>query len=122
MPALKNHEEKMYWLTVIIRAFKLNDVYEHMIEQGIKGMTVTEVRGFGSHKSIPETYRGNTYTIPFVPKVKIELAVAAEDLERVIEGIIDSAKTGSPGDGKIFVSKLEQAVRIRTNEVDLDAI
>jgi len=112
----------LYWLTAIVRPFKLNDVYEKLIENGIGGMTVTEVKGFGSQRANTEVYRGNAYSNDFIPKVKIEIAVGDDSLERIIESIIESAKTGKPGDGKIFVSQINQAYRIRTNEIDLDAI
>lgn len=112
----------MYWLTAIVRPFKLNDVYEKLIENGIGGMTVTEVKGLGSQRANTEVYRGNTYSNDFIPKIKIEIAVGDDYLDGVIESIVESAKTGKPGDGKIFVSKINQAYRIRTDEIDLDAI
>lgn len=112
----------MYWLTAIVRPFKLSDVYERLLSDGVGGMTVTEVKGFGNQRADTEIYRGNAYTSRFVPKVKIELAVSEKDLERVVQSIVESSQTGSPGDGKIFVYKLEQALRIRTGEVDLEAI
>lgn len=115
-------EHILYWLTAIVRPFKLNDVYDKLIEEGIGGMTVTEVKGLGSQRSNTEVYRGNTYSNDFIPKMKIEIAIAEEALEGIIECIIQAAKTDKPGDGKIFVSKIDQAVRIRTNEIDLDAI
>ena len=112
----------MYWLTAIVRPFKLNDVYDQLVEEGIGGMTVTEVKGLGSQRANTEVYRGNSYSHDFIPKMKIEIAVSEDALERVIDTIVNSAKTGKPGDGKIFVSKIQQAYRIRTNEIDLDAI
>jgi len=112
----------LYWLTAIIRPFKLNDVYNRLNEEGIGGMTVTEVRGHGVQPANKEMYRGNSYSNDFIPKMKIEIAVSEDDLDRVIESIIQSAQTGKPGDGKIFVAKIQQAYRIRTNEIDLDAI
>ncbi len=112
----------MYWLTAIVRPFKLNDVYNRLVDEGIGGMTVTEVRGLGSQRATTEVYRGNTYSNDFIAKMKIEIAVSEESLDSVIESIVESAKTGKPGDGKIFVSKIQQAYRIRTNEIDLDAI
>ena len=112
----------MFWLTAIVRPFKLSDVYERLLSDGVGGMTVTEVKGFGNQRADTEIYRGNTYTSRFVPKVKIELAVCEKDLEQVIQSIIEASKTGNPGDGKIFVYKLEQTLRIRTGEVDLEAI
>ena len=112
----------MYWLTAIVRPFKLSEVYEHLIDSGVGGMTVTEVKGFGNQKSNTEMYRGNEYTSRFLPKVKIELAVSKANLEQAIQTIVDASKTGRPGDGKIFVFKLENAIRIRTGEIDLEAI
>ncbi|MGX5174933.1 P-II family nitrogen regulator [Aliikangiella sp. IMCC44653] len=112
----------MYWLTTIIRPFKLSDVYDKLIQDGINGMTITEVKGFGNHKAVPEIYRGNTFTSRFVPKVKIEMAVTKADLNRVIQSIVDVSHTGSPGDGKIFVWELAHSLRIRTREIDLKAI
>ena len=112
----------MFWVTAIVRPFKLSEVYEKLISDGVGGMTVTEVKGFGNQRADTEVYRGNTYTSRFVPKAKIEIAVSEDDLERVLQSIIDASKTGSPGDGKIFVWKLEQAIRIRTTEINADAI
>ncbi len=112
----------MYWLTAIIRPFKLNDVYDKLIDEGIGGMTVTEVKGLGSQRASTGVYRGNSYSNDFIPKIKIEVAVSEDALDKIIDAIVDAAKTGKPGDGKIFVSKIEQACRIRTNEVDIEAI
>ncbi len=112
----------MYWLVAIIRPFKLNDVYEGLIEENIGGMTVTEVKGVGSQRADASIYRGNTYSNHFIPKIKVEVAVCESVLDAVIETISKCAKTGKPGDGKIFVYRLQQAYRIRTNEIDLGAI
>lgn len=112
----------MFWISAIVRPFKLNDVYEQLINEGVGGMTVTEVKGFGNQRAKAEIYRGNTYVNLFVPKIKIEMAVPADSLEAIIQTLITASKTGSPGDGKIFVYKLEQAVRIRTGEIDQQAI
>jgi len=112
----------LYWLTAIIRPFKLNDVYDKLIDEGIGGMTVTEVKGLGSQRASTGVYRGNSYSNDFIPKIKIEVAVSEDALDKIIDAIVDAAKTGKPGDGKIFVSKIEQACRIRTNEVDIEAI
>jgi nitrogen regulatory protein PII len=112
----------MFWLTAIVRPFKLSEVYEQLIDCGVGGMTVTEVKGFGNQKSDKEIYRGNEYTSRFLPKVKIEMAINIDILERVTQTILDASQTGKPGDGKIFVFKLENAVRIRTGEIDLEAI
>jgi nitrogen regulatory protein P-II 1 len=100
----------------IIRHFKLEDVKDALSQQGIHGMTVTEVRGFGRQKGHTETYRGTEYTIDFVPKIKIEVVVTDGDLDKVIQTFAQTAKTGQVGDGKIFVSTLDNVVRIRTGE------
>jgi len=112
----------MFWLTAIVRPFMLSDIYERLVENGVGGMTVTEVKGFGNQSASTEIYRGNEYVNRFLPRVKIEMAVSQTKLEGVVQTIINSSKTGKPGDGKIFISKLESAVRIRTGEIDLDAI
>lgn len=112
----------MNWLTAIVRPFKLNDVYDRLIEEGIGGMTITEVKGRGNQPTKTEVYRGNSYSDTFIPKIKIEVALSDEALENVIDSIIESATTGKPGDGKIFISKIQKAIRIRTKEIDLDAI
>jgi nitrogen regulatory protein P-II 1 len=106
----------------IIRHFKLEEVKNALAEQRIQGMTVTEVRGFGRQKGHTEMYRGTEYTVDFLPKIKIEVVVQDENLQGVLDAIVRSARTGQVGDGKIFVSELCQAVRIRTGEVNQDAI
>ena len=106
----------------IIRHFKLEDVKNALTEQGVQGMTVTEVRGFGRQKGHTEMYRGTEYSVDFVPKIKIEVVVSEEDLQRVMDTIIQAAQTGQTGDGKIFVSDLTHTVRIRTGELDQDAL
>jgi len=106
----------------IIRHFKLEDVKNALTEHGVTGMTITEVRGFGRQKGHTEMYRGTEYTVDFVPKIKLEIAVPDSDAERVIDTIIQSAQTGQIGDGKIFVSDLAQIVRIRTREVNDEAL
>ena len=106
----------------IIKPFKLDDVKEALTEIGVIGMTVTEVRGFGRQKGHTELYRGSEYTIDFLPKVKLELVVADSVVSKVVETIIAAAKTGSIGDGKVFVLPVEEAVRIRTGERGEDAI
>jgi nitrogen regulatory protein P-II 1 len=100
----------------IIRHFKLEDVKNALTEQGIAGMTITEVRGFGRQKGHTEMYRGTEYSVDFVPKVKVEVAVPDERLKAVIDTILRSAQTGQIGDGKIFVSELVETIRIRTGE------
>ena len=106
----------------IIRHFKLEDVKNALSAQGVQGMTVTEVRGFGRQKGQTEMYRGTEYAVDFVPKIKIEVVVSDQDLPRVMDAIVGSAQTGEIGDGKIFVSDLAQAVRIRTRELDDQAL
>ncbi|MHB1567331.1 MAG: P-II family nitrogen regulator [Acidiferrobacter sp.] len=112
----------MKLLTAIIKPFKLDDVREVLSEIGVQGITVTEVKGFGRQKGHTELYRGAEYVVDFLPKVKIEVAIPDELLERAIEAISKSANTGKIGDGKIFVSNLEQAVRIRTGESGPEAL
>ncbi|MDZ7841407.1 MAG: P-II family nitrogen regulator [Gammaproteobacteria bacterium] len=112
----------MKLVTAIIKPFKLDDVRDAMGEIGIKGMTVTEVKGFGRQKGHTELYRGAEYVVDFVPKIKIEVAVADEVLDDVVEAIVNSARSNKIGDGKIFVTGLERVVRIRTGETDQDAL
>ncbi len=103
-------------IEAIIRHFNVDPVKEALLEQGVHGMTVTEVRGFGRQRGHTETYRGAEYTVDFVPKIKLELVVAEAQLQAALDAIVKAAKTGQVGDGKIFVSDLSQAVRIRTGE------
>lgn len=112
----------MKLITAIIKPFKLDDVRQAMSEVGVKGVTVTEVRGFGRQRGHTEIYRGAEYTVEFVPKTKIEVAVEDSLADQVIEAIIKSAQTGKVGDGKIFVVDLGQVIRIRTNERGASAI
>jgi len=109
-------------IEAIIRHFKLEDVKNALSDRGIKGMTITEVRGFGRQKGHTEMYRGTEYSVDFVPKIKIEVVVADKDVQPVVDTIMRSAQTGQVGDGKIFVSDLADAVRIRTGEVGEEAI
>ena len=109
-------------IEAIIKPFKLDEVKEALAKQGIHGMTVSEVKGFGRQKGHTELYRGAEYVVDFLPKVKIEAAVNDDVVERVIEAIESSARTGKIGDGKIFVSPLDQVVRIRTGETGNDAL
>jgi nitrogen regulatory protein P-II 1 len=106
----------------IVRHFKLEDVKEALSQKGVTGMTVTEVRGFGRQKGHTEVYRGTEYTVDFVPKVKIEVVVDDAKLQTVVDTIVKSAQTGQVGDGKIFVSELKDAIRIRTSETGNDAL
>jgi len=112
----------MKLVTAIIKPFKLDEVREALSAMGVTGLTVTEVKGFGRQKGHTEMYRGAEYVVDFLPKIKIELVVTTPDLERVIEAIINSAKTGKIGDGKIFVTPIEQTIRIRTGETNDNAI
>lgn len=106
----------------VIKPFKLDDVREALSEIGITGMTATEVKGFGRQKGHTELYRGAEYVVDFLPKVKLDVVVKEEDVNRCVETISNAARTGKIGDGKIFVSAVERVVRIRTGEVDEDAI
>ena len=106
----------MKMIVAIIKPFKLDDVRSALAEVGIQGITVTEVKGFGRQKGHTELYRGAEYVVDFLPKVKLELAVDDEQVDRVVEAIIETARTGKIGDGKIFVSDLGQTMRIRTGE------
>ena len=112
----------MKLITAIIKPFKLDDVREELSEVGVQGMTVTEVKGFGRQKGHTELYRGAEYVVDFLPKVKIEAAIDDGLLEQAIEAISKSANTGKVGDGKIFVTALEEAVRIRTGETGPGAV
>ena len=112
----------MKLVTAIIKPFKLDDVREALSEIGVQGVTVTEVKGFGRQKGHTELYRGAEYVVDFLPKVKLEVAVKAELAERAIEAIRAAANTGKIGDGKIFVTVLEQVIRIRTGETGADAL
>ncbi len=112
----------MKLVTAVIKPFKLDDVREALSEIGIQGITVTEVKGFGRQKGHTELYRGAEYVVDFLPKVKIEAAVDDVVVDQVIESISNSANTGKIGDGKIFVTNLEQVVRIRTGETGTDAL
>ncbi|MCI0706245.1 MAG: P-II family nitrogen regulator [Ignavibacteriae bacterium] len=109
-------------IEAVIRPHKLNDVREALQEIGISGMTVTEVKGFGRQKGHTEVYRGSEYNIDFLPKVKVELVVPKKLAERAVSTILQAAKTGSVGDGKIFVLPVEEAIRVRTEEVGEGAL
>ena len=112
----------MKLVTAIIKPFKLDDVREALAEAGVAGITATEVKGFGRQKGHTELYRGAEYVVDFLPKVKIEAAVSDDLVERVIEAVEGAARTGKIGDGKIFVSDLNQVIRIRTGETGNDAL
>ena len=112
----------MKMVTAIVKPFKLDEVREALSAIGVQGITVTEVKGFGRQKGHTELYRGAEYVVDFLPKVKVEVVVKDSDVERAIEAIVKAAKTGKIGDGKIFVTSVEQVVRIRTGETDESAV
>ena len=112
----------MKQITAVIKPFKLDEVREALAAVGVSGLTVTEVKGFGRQKGHTELYRGAEYVVDFLPKIKVEIAVEPDLVDRVIEAITSAARTGKIGDGKIFVSELEQALRIRTGETGIDAL
>jgi nitrogen regulatory protein PII len=112
----------MKLITAVVKPFKLDDVRAALAEVGVSGMTVTEVKGFGRQRGHTELYRGAEYTVDFVPKVRIEVAVTDELLDQVLEAIILAAKTGKVGDGKIFVADVQRVLRIRTGEMDHSAL
>ena len=112
----------MKQVTTIIKPFKLDDVREALFEKGIQGLTVTEVKGFGRQKGHTELYRGAEYVVDFLPKLKIEIAIDDAIVDNAIEAITQGANTGKIGDGKIFISPIEQAIRIRTGETGIHAL
>jgi nitrogen regulatory protein P-II 2 len=112
----------MKLVTAIIKPFKLDDVRDALLAVGVHGMTVTEVKGYGRQKGHAEIYRGAEYAVNFLPKIRVEIAVESDQAEKVVQAISAAAKTGSIGDGKIFVAPIDQAYRIRTGETDADAL
>jgi len=112
----------MKLVIAIIKPFKLEDVRDALLAVGVHGMTVTEVKGYGRQKGHTEIYRGAEYAVNFLPKIRIEVAVASNEVERVVEAIGSAAKTGQIGDGKVFVTTIDQAIRIRTGETGADAL
>jgi nitrogen regulatory protein P-II 1 len=112
----------MKQITAIVKPFKLEEVREALAECGVTGLTVTEVKGFGRQKGHTELYRGAEYVVDFLPKVKVEVVVMNEDVDRCVDAIIKAARTGKIGDGKIFVTDVERVVRIRTGEQDASAV
>jgi nitrogen regulatory protein P-II 2 len=112
----------MKLIIAIIKPFKLDEVRQALVGLGVSGMTVTEVKGYGRQKGHTEIYRGAEYTVNFLPKIRVEVAVAAEQVDRAVEAITAGARTGQIGDGKIFVTTLDHALRIRTGETDSDAL
>jgi nitrogen regulatory protein P-II 2 len=112
----------MKLVVAIIKPFKLEEVRDALLAIGVHGMTITEVKGYGRQKGHTEIYRGAEYAVNFLPKLRIEVAVTTEEVDRVVEAIGRSAKTGQIGDGKVFVTPIDQAMRIRTGETDADAL
>ena len=112
----------MKLVIAIIKPFKLEDVRDALLAVGVHGMTVTEVKGYGRQKGHTEIYRGSEYAVNFLPKIRVEVAIATNEVERVVEAIGSAAKTGQIGDGKVFVTSIDQAIRIRTGETDADAL
>jgi nitrogen regulatory protein P-II 2 len=112
----------MKLITAIIKPFKLDAVRDALLARGVHGMTVTEVKGYGRQKGHTEIYRGAEYAVNFLPKIRIEVAVSSDEADDIVEAIGTAAKTGQIGDGKIFVTPIDQAVRIRTGETDADAL
>ena len=112
----------MKQITAVIKPFKLEEVREGLAEVGVTGLTVTEVKGFGRQKGHTELYRGAEYVVDFLPKVKVEVVVKSEDLDRCVDAIVNVARTGKIGDGKIFVTAVERVVRIRTGDLDDAAV
>ncbi len=109
-------------IEAIIRPFKLDEVKEALVEEGVRGLTITEIRGYGRQKGHTETYRGSEYRIEFIPKIKIEVVVEDQQLDKVVDAILRTAKTGQVGDGKIFISNIEEVIRIRTEESGAGAL
>jgi nitrogen regulatory protein P-II 2 len=112
----------MKLVIAVIKPFKLDEVRDALTRLGVHGMTVAEVKGYGRQKGHTEIYRGAEYVVNFLPKLRVEVAIASEQLERVVEALTAAARTGQIGDGKIFVTPIEQALRIRTGETDVDAL
>ena len=112
----------MKMITAVIKPFKLDEVREALADVGVTGLTVSEVKGFGRQKGHTELYRGAEYVVDFLPKVKIEVAVKEDDVERCVDAIVNAARTGKIGDGKIFVTEVERVIRIRTGDLDDAAV
>ncbi|QNP49073.1 P-II family nitrogen regulator [Diaphorobacter aerolatus] len=112
----------MKMITAVIKPFKLEEVREALADCGVTGLTVTEVKGFGRQKGHTELYRGAEYVVDFLPKVKVEVVVREEDVERCVDAIVNAARTGKIGDGKIFVTEVERVIRIRTGDLDDAAV
>ncbi|GAB2818098.1 P-II family nitrogen regulator [Comamonas piscis] len=112
----------MKMITAVIKPFKMDEVREALADVGVTGLTVTEVKGFGRQKGHTELYRGAEYVVDFLPKVKIEVAVKNEDVDRCVDAIVNAARTGKIGDGKIFITEIERVIRIRTGDLDEAAV
>jgi nitrogen regulatory protein P-II 2 len=112
----------MKLVTAIVKPFKLEDVRDALLAIGVHGMTITEVKGYGRQKGHTEIYRGAEYAVNFLPKIRIEVAVSSDQVDQVVDAISGAAKTGQIGDGKVFVTPIDQAIRIRTGETDADAL
>src|SRR3990172_6116836 len=121
-PQMPPGRKPMKLVIAVIKPFKLDEVRDALTRIGIHGMTVTEVKGYGRQKGHTEIYRGAEYAVNFLPKLRLEVAIASEQLDQVMDALVAAAKTGQIGDGKIFVMPIEQAVRIRTGETDVDAL
>jgi nitrogen regulatory protein P-II 2 len=121
-PLTANRDRVMKLVTAIIKPFKLDQVRDALLGAGVEGLTVTEVKGYGRQKGHTEIYRGAEYAVNLLPKIRIEVAVAAEEADKVVAAISGAAKTGQIGDGKIFIASLDQAMRIRTGETGTDAL
>ena len=119
---MDNGAKFMKMVIAVIKPFKLEEVRDALVAVGVHGMTASEVKGYGRQKGHTEIYRGAEYAINFLPKIRIEVAVPSDRVDKVVEAVIASAKTGQIGDGKIFVTTIDQAVRIRTGETDVDAL
>ena len=109
-------------IEAIIRPFKLDEVKEALVEEGVRGLTISEVRGYGRQKGHTETYRGSEYRIEFIPKIKIEIVVDDNQVDKIVDAILKTAKTGQVGDGKIFITGVNEVIRIRTEESGKDAL
>jgi len=122
LASTRQHKHRMKKIEAVIKPFKLEDVKSALAALGVQGLTISEVKGFGRQKGHTEIYRGSEYTVEFLPKIKIELVLADAQVVPVVEAIVQAAKTGKIGDGKIFVSPVEKAIRIRTGETDEQAV
>ena len=122
VPQTRPGKEAMKLVIAVIKPFKLDEVRDALTRLGIHGMTVAEVKGYGRQKGHTEIYRGAEYAVNFLPKLRVEVAIASEQLDQVVDALTAAARTGQIGDGKIFVTPIEQAVRIRTGETDVDAL